>query len=410
MLKIFAFLVLFAGSLAAQVGNQVTSQPPVTPGDCVQFVSQTRISDAGAPCGSGGGGAVSSVSNSDGTLTISPTTGAVIAGIALGHANSWSATQTFSNIVATGSITATGSISSGTSPVACGTSSGCWGASGGNQANLVPTAGQSAFTYDTSTNLIWGTLNGGAAFTSLMNYAPTALPSMTLPSGKTLTIASGATLTCAGGSTCPSGGGGDTITSPNSTLSVGGTSSATTLDVLGAAGKILAGATPALTYTPALGVQNVTAESGSLTINGGTAVNGLLTVNGTGASPASTVISGGTVTSATFGSATKCAAVGTGASPSLVACSAAPAGSFSCATNASAATCVVSTTAVTANSAIFVQPSAAAGTLLSVTCNTTADTGLTAPRLASISTGTSFTINLGTFATSPLCFNFWIIN
>jgi hypothetical protein len=65
---------------------------------------------------------------------------------------------------------------------------------------------------------------------------------------------------------------------------------------------------------------------------------------------------------------------------------------------------------VTANSAIFVQPSAAAGTLLSVTCNTTADTGLTAPRLASISTGTSFTINLGTFATSPLCFNFWIIN
>jgi len=39
---------------------------------------------------------VSSVSNSDGTLTISPTTGAVVASIALTHANSWQ-NQTFTN-------------------------------------------------------------------------------------------------------------------------------------------------------------------------------------------------------------------------------------------------------------------------------------------------------------------------
>lgn len=38
---------------------------------------------------------VSSVSNSDGTLTISPTTGAVVASLALGHANSWTGQQTF---------------------------------------------------------------------------------------------------------------------------------------------------------------------------------------------------------------------------------------------------------------------------------------------------------------------------
>lgn len=43
---------------------------------------------------SGGGGAVSSVSNSDGTLTISPTTGAVVASLALGHANTWTGLQT----------------------------------------------------------------------------------------------------------------------------------------------------------------------------------------------------------------------------------------------------------------------------------------------------------------------------
>lgn len=39
-------------------------------------------------------GTISSVSNSDGTLTISPTTGAVVASIALAHANSWTAAQT----------------------------------------------------------------------------------------------------------------------------------------------------------------------------------------------------------------------------------------------------------------------------------------------------------------------------
>jgi len=38
-----------------------------------------------------------SVSNSDGTLTISPTTGAVVASLALGHANTWTAVQTFTN-------------------------------------------------------------------------------------------------------------------------------------------------------------------------------------------------------------------------------------------------------------------------------------------------------------------------
>ena len=43
----------------------------------------------------GGGGAVASVSNSDGTLSVTPTTGAVVASLALGHANTWTATQTF---------------------------------------------------------------------------------------------------------------------------------------------------------------------------------------------------------------------------------------------------------------------------------------------------------------------------
>lgn len=43
--------------------------------------------------GGGGGGAVSSVANTDGTLTVAPTTGAVIASINLNNANTWTATQ-----------------------------------------------------------------------------------------------------------------------------------------------------------------------------------------------------------------------------------------------------------------------------------------------------------------------------
>lgn|ERR1700728_1108227 len=44
---------------------------------------------------------INSVSNSDGTLTISPTTGAVVASLALGHANTWTGGQIFGNATST---------------------------------------------------------------------------------------------------------------------------------------------------------------------------------------------------------------------------------------------------------------------------------------------------------------------
>ncbi len=43
----------------------------------------------------GTGGAVASVSNSDGTLTVTPTTGVVVASLNLAHANTWTGQQTF---------------------------------------------------------------------------------------------------------------------------------------------------------------------------------------------------------------------------------------------------------------------------------------------------------------------------
>lgn len=86
-------------------------------------------------------------------------------------------------------------------------------------------------------------------------------------------------------------GGGDTITSPNSTLAVGGSAAATTLDVNGSAGKIMAGATPALTATPTLGLSGTT---GSLTVvnTNGTTSNAI-TENTTG-------LTLGTITSGTW--------------------------------------------------------------------------------------------------------------
>ena len=48
--------------------------------------------------GGGGGGAVDSVANSDGTLTISPTTGNVVASVNTAKANTWTASQTIGQV------------------------------------------------------------------------------------------------------------------------------------------------------------------------------------------------------------------------------------------------------------------------------------------------------------------------
>lgn len=107
---------------------------------------------------------------------------------------------------------------------------------------------------------------------------------------------------------------------------------------------------------------------------------------------------------------TNCAAVGTSANPSVASCTAAIAGSFSCATNASTGTCTVNTTAVTANSQIFItqRTDTTTGTRLSVTCNTTIDTVQRA--VTAVTAATSFTINLGTITTNPECFSYFILN
>ncbi len=70
----------------------------------------------------------------------------------------------------------------------------------------------------------------------------------------------------------------------------------------------------------------------------------------------------------------------------------------------------MNTTGVGANSEIFVQEDDSLGTKLGVTCNTNNVLPATAPLLGARSGGASFTINLGTFTTNPLCYSYFIIN
>jgi len=113
----------------------------------------------------------------------------------------------------------------------------------------------------------------------------------------------------------------------------------------------------------------------------------------------------GKLSAALYASNTNCAAAGSAANPSLVACAAAPTGAFSCDFAASGGTCVVSTTAVTANSNIIVKQVSYLSTRLSVTCTATPLVG--SDMVTAITPATNFTVTLGTF-TNSACFVYWI--
>ncbi len=233
--------------------------------------------------------------------------------------------------------------------------------------------------------------------------------------GSTLTIADGKTLTVSNSLTL-AGTDGQTMTFPSTSATIARTDAANTftghqtiegVTSTGATGtgNLVFATAPTFPSTLTVGTNGGT--GGSATYNGSTSGN--VTAGCVGATCTGF---GGTASVAVFAqyqTGTNCSGVGTSASPSVVTCTSAAAGAFSCATNATGATCTINTTAAHTNSDIIVTPTASAGTRLSVTCNTTADTP-TAPRIAAIVNNTSFTINLGTVATNPMCFFFTITN
>lgn len=157
--------------------------------------------------------------------------------------------------------------------------------------------------------------------------------------------------------------------------------------------------------TGAVSLQNRnTADSANLPIEmnptggrvliGGTTDSGAI-LNVTGSISGSTSISG-----ATHLTATNCTS---SAAPAV--CASAAAGSVVVA--AAGTTVTVNTTAVTANSQIFVMYDSSLGTKLSVTCNVTEPAlyGVTAR-----SAGTSFTLTSSAPITNPACFSYFIVN
>jgi hypothetical protein len=93
-------------------------------------------------------------------------------------------------------------------------------------------------------------------------------------------------------------------------------------------------------------------------------------------------------------------------SASPASCSAATAGSVAIA--ASTTTLVINTSAVTANSQIFITEDSSLGTRLGITCNTT--TGRTYS-ISARTAGTSFTVKTNTApVTNKACLSYWILN
>jgi hypothetical protein len=97
LLKKFGATALALNDVVAGTDMNVLLIAPATGGSYWELQNPQTAS---------GGGAVSSVSNSDGSLTISPTTGAVVASLNSGHSNTWTASQVFNaSVTGTGSFT-----------------------------------------------------------------------------------------------------------------------------------------------------------------------------------------------------------------------------------------------------------------------------------------------------------------
>lgn len=96
-------------------------------------------------------------------------------------------------------------------------------------------------------------------------------------------------------------------------------------------------------------------------------------------------------------------------SAGAAACGAAPAGAF--VIDATTTSTVVSTTAVTATSRIFLQEDSSLGTELGVTCNTQSSLTLGALRVTARTAATSFTATIEAGpTTNPMCVSYWIVN
>ena len=283
----------------------------VWPGVDYLVVSNGTNSPAGlvsvlGECAVGGAGGVWTTGSCSGTVTFASITGGVNTtstmtvgtGASLGVSGSGTITATavpasgltgtaLPSSIVTSSLTALGTIATGTwqgTTVAAG-----YGGTGvANTATL--TLG--------SSNQNWATIGTGIVKVTTTTGAITDAASADVIALWTGTCDN--TTFFRGDGACAAASAGDTITSPNGTLNVGGTAIATTLDLAGAAGEIMAGATPALTRTPVLGVPGT--STGTLTLASATATGSVTLTPASAASAFTVTIPAATDTIVNLGS------------------------------------------------------------------------------------------------------------
>lgn len=234
--------------------------------------------------------------------------------------------------------------------------------------------------------------NGGTGGEAKVAAGSGAVASVT---NSTNTGGHGADATLSSGLGGPSGGGGTAVNIGGNAGNVkliafgGGSSSGGAMNTGGDAGHIYA-----LLNTGGTG-NTANGAPGEFKVN---AANG-----DTVGTDVFTVSRVGLAKSTLYGTMTNCAD-----SAGAAACGAAPAGSF--VIDAGSTSTVVSTTAVTANSEIFVEYDSSLGTRLGVTCNTNRATAAFISVTARTA-ATSFTVTIsGTLAVNPGCFSYHIVN
>jgi hypothetical protein len=195
-----------------------------------------------------GAGTVTQVSNSDGTITITSTTSTPVVSLALGHANTWTAQQSFSALLTAAGVTATNLTNSGA-------------VSGFLVANA---AGLQ------STTTSFNTLSlAAAAYTNYTATMSTArlLGRTTASAGKAEEIAIGSGLTLTTGVLSATGGGSGNVTTSLSGLAAGTlmTASNSTGTVLTNSGVVISGG------TANFGANSIT-TSGEIDVTGGSNV------------------------------------------------------------------------------------------------------------------------------------------
>jgi hypothetical protein len=142
--------------------------------------------------------------------------------------------------------------------------------------------------------------------------------------------------------------------------------------------------------------------SGILGLNGSTSGTATLTAPAVAGTTTNSVVISNSIQIPGVNTTTNCSS---SAAPAV--CGSAAAGSFVIAASGTSVT--VNTTAVTANSQIFIQEDETLGTKLSVTCNT----GILAnpPAITARTAATSFAVGITAgLAVNPVCFSYFIVN